>query len=302
MNKQLRSCFILFLTTVIWGFAMSFQRQGSQFLQPFTFNASRFTLGTLVMLPLMMREKKKAHRRMDKRWILGGAIVGAALFSASFLQQSGVGEAGAGKTGFLTALYVVLVPVLGVFLGKKTGGLTWVALLLAMPALYLLCMGENEKFVLSARDGLLLLSALLWAVQILLTDYFAVSVPAVSLCTVEFFICAALNWIFAFSVETVRMENILHALIPVLYCGVFSTAVGYTLQTIGQKNCKPALAAMILSLESVFCVISGALILGERMGARAYLGCGLMLAAVLMAQLGAMKFTDKENEHVAGNG
>ena len=297
MNKMLRACLLLLLTTVIWGFAMAFQREASQHLGAFTFNASRFTLGALVMLPFEQREKRQLHLKINKYWIFASIAVGATLFLASCLQQIGVKEAGAGKTGFLTSLYVVLVPVLGAFFGKRTTKFTWIALAMAVPALYLLCMGENERFVFSSQDGLLLLSALMWAVQILLTDYFVRSVPAVTLCTVQFAACAALNWALAFCIEDVQWANIQAALIPILYCGVFSTAVGYTLQTIGQKDCPPALSALILSLESVFCVLAGAVMLGERMGARSYLGCGLMLVAVLTAQLGAIYVMAKEKRN-----
>lgn len=298
MKKKIRACLLLFLTTVIWGFAMAQQREGSRYLEPFTFNACRFTLGALVMLPLLLREEKKTGRQMQKHDVFAGIIVGLSLFAASFLQQFGVGETGAGKTGFLTALYVVLVPLLGVFLGKKTHWIHWLALLMALPALYLLCVGENERFSLAPMDILLLISALCWAVQILLTDRFARNIPAVTLCTVQFILCALLNWVCAFTMENVHIENILIALVPVFYCGVFSTAVGYTLQTVGQKECPPSLAALILCLESVFCVIAGAILLGERMTARGYWGCALMLLAVLIAQCGHFMNPAKENGHV----
>ena len=301
MNKMPRACLLLLITTVIWGFAMAFQREASQHVGPFTFNACRFTLGALVMVPFMQREKRQWHLKITGRWILCSVAVGAALFAASCLQQAGVKDAGAGKTGFLTSLYVVLVPVLGAFFGRRTTRFTWIALGMAVPALYLLCMGENEAFTFTAWDGLLLLSALMWAVQILLTDHFVRTVPPVTLCAVQFAACALLNWLLAFVIEDVQWGNIHSALIPILYCGLFSTAVGYTLQTIGQKDCPPALSALILSLESVFCVLAGAVMLDERMGARSYVGCCLMLAAVLTAQLGTIYVVAKEKRNALRN-
>ena len=298
MKKELRSGAMLLTTAVIWGFAMAAQREAARFLSPFTFNAARFTLAALSLLPLMLLDNRRRGERLQKRDFLAGAATGSVLFIASLLQQAAVGEAGAGKAGFLTALYVVLVPVLGVFMGKKTAGATWLALLLAIPALYLLCVGEDEAFRLAPSDGVLLLSAVFWALHILTTDHFAASVSALKLCTVQYAVGAALNWAFALIFETTPPENILPALWAVAYCGVLSTAVGYTLQTLGQKNCRPAVAALILSLESVFCVVAGALLLGERMSPRGYLGCGLMLLAVALAQTGALLPGRKEKKHV----
>lgn len=298
MSKELRGAGLLLLTAAIWGFAMAAQREGAKYLSPFTFNACRFLLGGLALLPLMLRENKKTGSPLSRREALTGALIGLVLFTASLLQQMGVGDAGAGKAGFLTALYVVLVPVLGVFLGKKTGLATWLALLLALPALYLLCVGEGEAFSLASSDLLLLLGAFFWAAHILLTDRFAAAVPALKLCTAQFFAAGALNLVCALLFEGVSWDGLLHGLWPVAYCGLLSTALGYTLQTIGQKDCRPAFAALILSLESVFCVIAGALLLGERMSARGYIGCALMLLAVVLAQAGALRPPRKEAAHV----
>lgn len=298
MNKEARSAALLLLAAVIWGFAMAAQRDGARYLSPFTFNACRFLLGGLALLPLLLRENKKTGRPFTRREALVGGGVGLVLFTASLLQQMGVSGAGAGKAGFLTALYVVLVPVLGAFLGKKTRAATWLSLLLALPALYLLCVGKGEGFSLAPADALLLLGAFFWAVHILLTDRFALAIPALKLCTAQFFAVAALNGICALAFETTTWESLLHGLWSVAYCGLLSTAVGYTLQTIGQKHCRPAYAALILSLESVFCVVAGAVLLGERMSGRGYLGCALMLAAVLLAQAGALLRPREEEIHV----
>lgn len=288
-NKELKASLILLLTAAIWGFAMAEQREGSRFLEPLTFNACRSTVGALALLPLMLRSNRKTKHRVTRRDVLAGIAVGLVMFVAQFLQQSGVTEVDAGKAGFLTALYVVLVPVLGIFLKRRTGLTTWLALLLALPALYFLCMQEGEGFTLVPGDTMLLLGAVLWAAHILLTDHFVVDVPVLVLCVVQFITVAVFSWGGALARETVTLDNIRHALIPIFYCGVLSTGLGYTFQTLGQRDCRPALAALILSLESVFCVIAGAILLGESMTARGYLGCALMLAAVCLAQVGSFK-------------
>ena len=288
MRTERRSALMLFLTAVIWGFAMAAQRQASQFLSPFTFNACRFTVGGCAMLLLSLRQEKGA-RLPEKRDLLPGVLMGAALSLASLLQQSAVGEAGAGKAGFLTALYVVLVPVLGIFLRRKTAPTTWAALLLAIPALYLLCVPAGEGLSLTPWDGLLLLGAFVWAAHILLTDHFTRGHRPLRLCLVQYFTAAVLNWAFALATEPIPAEGLRGALGPILYCGVFSTGLGYLLQAEGQQGCPPAFAALILSLEAVFCVVAGALLLGETMDARGYGGCALMLLAVALAQAGDLR-------------
>ncbi len=298
MNKELRSALILLLAAAIWGAAMSAQREGAQYLGPFSFNAARFTLGALVMLPLMLRESRKTGAPITLRSVWPGALLGAVLFLASLLQQASVGQSGAGKAGFLTALYVVLVPVIGALFGKKTHWITWLSMLAALPALYLLCVPAGEGFSLAPSDHWLLLSAGIWAAQILLMDHFVADHSPLQLCAAQFFSAAVLNWAFAAVLEGISPAQMLRAAVPLLYCGVFSTGVGYLLQAIGQKGCRPAYAALIMSLESVFCVLFGALLLGETMDGRGYAGCALMLLAVLVAQAGAMIGGSKEENHV----
>ena len=297
-GKELRSAALLLLTAAIWGFAMAAQREGSRHLGPFAFNACRATLAALAMIPLMKMETRRTGKPLKKGEALRGACLGAVLFLASLLQQMAVGDAGAGKAGFLTALYVVLVPVLGVFVGRKTQLTTWLALLLALPALYLLCVPAGEGFALAPWDTLLLIGAVFWALHILLTDRFVVSVSPLKLCLTQFAASAALNWACALIFESIPADGLLRALWPIAYCGLLSTGLGYLLQTVGQRGCRPAVAALLLSLESVFCVIAGSLLLGESMEARGYLGCGLMLLAVLLAQAGALFTPRKEAHHV----
>lgn len=297
-NKELRYAALLLLTAAIWGFAMAAQRDSCQFVPPFTFLAIRYFLGGAALLPLMLRENKKTKQPLQKKEALSGALVGLVLFAASLMQQMGLEHTAAGKSGFLTALYVVLVPVLGVFIKKKTRFTTWLALMLALPALYLLCVPAGETFTLAPADGLLLTGAVLWAVHILVTDHYAPSVTALKLCTVQFFVVGILSGVLAIFLESVALPDLLRGLWGVVYCGLFSTAMGYTFQTIGQKYCRPAYAALILSLESVFSVIAGALLLGERMSGRGYIGCVIMMIAVVLAQLGTMIAPKKEKTHV----
>jgi len=297
-NKELRYAFLLLLTAAIWGFAMAAQRDGSQYIPPFTFLSIRYFLGGAALLPLMLRESKKAQQPLQKKEALVGGLIGIVLFIASLLQQLGVRQTAAGKAAFLTALYVVLVPVLGIFMKKKTRLTTWLALILAIPSLYLLCVPEGEAFTLAPADGLLLLGAVFWALHILVTDQYAGHISALKLCTVQFFVVSILNAVPALLFESVSPDHLLRGLWAVVYCGLFSTAMGYTFQTIGQKHCRPAYAALILSLESVFGVISGALLLGETMALRGYLGCVFMMVAVVLAQAGSLIKPKKENAHV----
>lgn len=305
MKKSLLSASLLFLTAVIWGFAMTAQRYASEFLSPFTFNGLRFVLGGMAMLPLLFREQSKRKEAaspasLNKRTLLGGGITGALLSIASILQQTGVRDSGAGVSGFLTALYVVLVPLLGIFIKKKTRAITWLSLVLALPALYLLCMKPGERFVLAQSDALVLLGAFFWAVHILATDHFVQSTSPIALCTVQFFSAALLSLLGALITErsSITLSNIGAAWGAVCYCGLLSTGLGYLLQTIGQKNCPPAFVALILSLESVFCVVSGVLLLQEKMTPEGAIGCGLMLLAVLIAQAGDLLAPGKEKRHV----
>lgn len=286
MKAEIRSALLMVLATVIWGFSMAFQRIADENLMPFTFLACRYTLGTLCVLAAAICHRKKHGKPLCPRDAFGGIMTGLTLFIAAFLQQASVGEAGAGKAGFLTALYCVLVPILGIFIGKKTKWITWLALLIALPGLYLLCVPEGERISLKLSDTLLLISAFIWSAQILLTDRFAPSVPPFRFCFFEFGTASVLAWIATLAQGGIDWRGVGISLTPILYCGILSTAVGFSLQTIGQKDCPPALAALILCLESVFCVIAGAIMLGETMTFRAYMGCGLMLFAVLIAQTG----------------
>ena len=297
-RKTLRACGALLLTAIIWGFAFVAQDKMAQHLGPFTCNALRFVVGTLTLLPFMLKESKKMHTPVEKSDVRAGLTVGVILFFAAFCQQAGVTDTGAGKAGFITALYVVLVPLAGALIFRqKTHLSTWLALLIALPGLYLLCIPRGESFTLARGDLWMLLGALLWAFHILSTDYFAGRTTALKLCVIQFAVSALLNAVCALLFETCTLADILSAALAVLYCGAVSNGVGYFLQTVGQKHAKPAHAALILCLESVFSAIGGALLLHERMSMQGYIGCAMMLTAVILSQLGMLKTAAKGAEN-----
>lgn len=297
-RKTLRACGALLLTAIIWGFAFVAQDNIAKHLGPFTCNALRFVVGTLVLLPFMLKENKKINAPVKKSDLRAGVIVGGVLFFAAFCQQAGMQDTGAGKAGFITALYVVLVPLVGALVFKqKTRLSTWLALLIALPGLYLLCIPRGESFTLAKGDLWMLLGALMWAFHILTTDYFAVRTTALKLCVLQFAVSAALNAVCALLFEQFTLAAIGAAALSVLYCGAMSNGVGYFLQTVGQKHAKPAHAALILCLESVFSAIGGALLLHERMSLQGYIGCLMMLFAVILSQLGMLKSAAKGAEN-----
>ena len=289
-QKTLRACGALLLTAIIWGAAFAAQQKMSEYLDPFTCNGLRFLIATMSVYPFMRKENKQKNTPVSKMDVGAGVLIGVILFLAAFCQQAGVREAGAGKAGFVTALYVVLVPLVGALLFRqKTRPSTWLALAIALPGLYLLCIPLGEKFSLAASDLWLIGGALMWAFHILYTDIYARRTTALKLCVIQFAVASALNLVCALLFEDISLHAVIPAMWAILYCGIMSNGVGYYLQTVGQMHAKPAHAALILSLESVFSVLSGALLLGERMSTQGYLGCGLMLLAVLLSQFGMLK-------------
>ena len=284
--RSLRGSLLLLLAAVIWGAAFAAQRVGMGHVGPFTFTGVRMLLGGAVMIPLSVISAKKRTRRVPRRLqAKGGLICGLLLFAATSLQQVGLISTDAGKAGFITALYVVLVPVAGwLILRKNPGRVILAGVLLALGALYLLCM-PAAGFRMETGDLLLLGCAVCFTGQILCVDHFAPHVSGTALARDEFLVTGGLSMLVAVFTERISPDGILEAAVPILYTGLFSSAVGYTLQIVGQKDVDPALASLIMCLESVFAVLSGALLLGERMSARETAGCALMFAAVILAQL-----------------
>ncbi|MDE6699575.1 MAG: DMT family transporter [Acetatifactor sp.] len=283
--KRKNSVFLL-LAAVIWGVAFVAQSAGMEYVGGFTFNCIRSILGGVVLLPVFLLHREKGQGSFGKRnktLLTGGICCGVVLGIASNLQQQGIRYTSVGKAGFITALYIVLVPFFGLFLHKKVGRLVWIGLLFAVSGLYFLCM--DGQFTVGRGDLLMLLCAAVFAVHILVVDHFAPLVNGVALSCVQFFTCGVLSGIPMLLFEQVSMEALAGAAVPILYAGVMSCGVAYTLQIVGQKNMNPTVASMILSLESVVSVLAGQLILYQRLTDRELLGCGLMFVAVVLAQL-----------------
>lgn len=289
-GKTINSVLLIF-TALIWGSAFVAQSVGMDYIGPFTFNSVRSFLGGVVLLPVIgvMRKKgmsdrgEDAHGAGEKVLIVGGLCCGIALAAASSLQQIGIKYTSAGKAGFITTLYILIVPILGLFLGKRAGMKTWLGVVLAVAGMYFLCI--TEGFSISKGDFYVLLCALIFSVHILLIDYFSPRTDGVSLSCIQFFVSALLCAVPSVIFEHPQAGAVLDAWMPLIYAGVLSCGVGYTLQVIAQKNTDPAVASLLLSLESVFSVIAGGIILGERLSARETLGCILVFAAVILAQL-----------------
>lgn len=294
MNKLvLRQSLILFLTAVIWGVAFVAQSVGMDYVGPFTFSAVRNVIGGLVLLPciglLNKLNGKETHQedKEDKRTLLiGGGCCGILLCIACNLQQFGIMYTTTGKAGFITAMYIVIVPLLGVFMHKKIGMRIWIGVGIAVVGMYLLC-GLGENAALQKGDWLLIGCAVCFSFHILTIDYFSPKVDGVKLSCIQFFTCAILSAICMLIWEEPSISAILTAWMPILYAGVLSCGVAYTLQIIGQKGMDPTVASLILSLESVVSLIAGWLILGQRLSNRELLGCALAFAAIILVQIPA---------------
>ena len=290
-RKSLRGSLLLLLGSVIWGAAFVAQRVGMDHLGPFSFNGIRMLLAGIVMIPVAVVSERKHKKEAgpspelkDQR--RAGLLCGVMLFVASSLQQMGLVTTTAGKAGFITALYVVLVPVAAWLLFKKNPGrVIWLGVALAVVALYLLCMPAGGGFTLQGGDLLVLGCAIAFTVQILCVDHYAPKVSGVKLARDEFLVTGVLSLGIAVFTETITWAGAREALIPILYAGLMSGALGYTLQIVGQRDTDPTVASLIMCLESVFATLTGALLLGEKMTARETVGCILMFVAVILAQL-----------------
>ena len=300
-KKALRGSLLLFLGAIVWGAAFAAQRAGMDHIGPFTFTGIRMLIGGLVMIPVSMMAGKKQTAPVSKRTQMkGGLYCGLWLFAATSLQQVGLISTDAGKAGFITALYVVLVPLAGwLILRKNPGRAVWIGVLLAVAALYLLCV-PPAGFRMEKGDLLVLGCAFCFTGQILCVDRYAPRVNGAALARDEFLVTGLLSMLAAVFTERITLDGVAEAAIPILYTGLFSSAVGYTLQIMGQKNVDPTLASLIMCLESVFAVLFGALLLGERMSGREIAGCALMFTAVILAQLSPVLGRRRSRERKAG--
>lgn len=288
--KALKADALLLLTSAIWGFAFVAQRIGMDYVGPFTFNGVRFALGSLVLLPLILRNglrKNMSRIRTSsagtKTVIFGGGLLGVTVFAAASLQQVGLVYTTAGNAGFITGLYVVIVPILGFFWGQRPNAGTWFGALLAAVGLYFLCV--TDKLTISFGDMLELIGAFIWAMQILIVGWLSPKINPLKLAFAEFSACSFLSLVTAFIFEEIALNALFQAAIPILYGGVLSVGVAYTLQVVAQQNAHPAHAAILFSLESVFAAFGGWLILDEVISPRGLIGCTLMLSGMLLSQL-----------------
>lgn len=281
---------ILIFVAVIWGTAFAFQRVGMDSIEPITFAASRMTLSAVAIgiLSLFCSNKEKfgdkEKREYTKNNITGGICCGVFLASASIFQQMGMVYTSAGKAGFITALYMLLVPIINFLIFRKRNNIiVWFAVLLGVFGMYLLCM--TESFSLSQGDTLICICAVLFSGHILCCDHFAGRGNPIRISAIQFITTAIISWIAAFITESPSVEKVLSATIPILYCGIVSGGMGYTLQIVAQKRTEPTVASLLMSLESVFAVIAGALILNEKMSLRELLGCAIMFVAIIIVQM-----------------
>lgn len=285
--KNASGSLMLMMAALIWGGAFVAQRSGMDFIGPMTFQSVRMLLGFLVLLPVVLLRRKKlgAAFRMPspKAWLSCGLF----LTGATAVQQIGLITVPAGKAGFITAMYVVLVPLLGVFLGRPTNRRTWIGVVLAVVGLYLL--SSISSLSVSSGEVLIMLCALLFALQILSIDRFAPDCDGVALSCMEFLVAGLIPLPIALISEHPQWSQIWDARTAILYTGVLSCGVAYTLQVLGQRRTAPALASLIMSLESVFSLIFGALLLHETLTGKELLGCALMLTAVILSQLSEVR-------------
>ena len=309
-KRNWRSPLLLLLTATIWGVAFVAQSVGMDYVKPFTFNGVRSLLGAAVLVPLIFLLGHRKDERIDaadspkkgakdsegkdsegkdstgestKTLWLGGILCGICLCVASSLQQIGIQYTTAGKAGFLTAMYIIIVPVLGIFVGKKLNPSVGISILMATVGLYLLSI--KDGFNIGNGDIYVILCAIVFAVHIMVIDYFSPKCNGVKLSCIQFLVCGILCIIVALIFEKPQLDQILDAWLPIAYAGIMSCGVAYTLQIIGQKNMNPTVASLILSLESVISVLAGWVILHQALSARELVGCVIMFAAIILAQL-----------------
>ena len=294
-DRRILGNVLLILTAMIWGTAFVFQRTGMDSIEPITFNAARMLLAAVAVgmvsavptasekhkLAGFSREQADAYR---KDTVVGGICCGAFLAAASIFQQMGIVYTTAGKAGFITAMYMLLVPVIGfVFFRKRNSWIVWLSVLIGVFGMYLLCM--TEGFRLTRGDTLVCICAILFSCHILCCDHFVQLGNPIRISAIQFASCTVISAVAAMILEQPSLDKVLSAAIPILYCGLISGGVGYTLQIIAQKYTDPTIASLLMSLESVFAVIAGAVLLGERMSVRELLGCIVMFAAIVLVQL-----------------
>lgn len=311
MNKgSLKNSLLLFLAAFIWGVAFVSQSKGMEYMGPFTFNGVRSLIGAVVLIPVILFRRRKENADAVRKGIapkaipwkitlIGGLCCGLALMVASTLQQIGIMYTTVGKAGFITALYIIFVPILGIFIGKKVPAAVWVGALMAALGMYLLCI--QGSFQIGLGDTLVFACAIVFSIHILVIDYFSPKADGVMLSCIQFFVCGIICTTIALIVEKPDFAQLINGAVPILYAGVMSCGVAYTLQIVGQKGVNPTIAALILSLESVVSVLAGwfAYKVGflkddQSLTGRQLLGCVVVFAAVILVQLPIEEFLKKK--------
>lgn len=290
-SQALRADFLMLITAMIWGSGFVAQRIGMDHIGPFLFTGLRFALGALALLPLLLQQSRNLPAPFCERsLLLGGLLMGLALTLGINLQQVGLLFTSVTNSGFITGLYVIVVPLLGMIIGQKTGIGTWLGALLAVAGMALLSIGEN--FQVASGDWIQLAGAFVWGLHVLLVSFFVGRHDAIRLAFLQFVTCAVVSLILAAVFEETSLELIWLAAPALIYGGVFAVGVGYTLQVVAQKHAIASHAAIILSLEAVFAAIAGAIFLDESLSLRGYAGCALMFVGMLIAQLWPRKPQD----------
>lgn len=304
-KKRIQSNILLLITATIWGFAFSAQRLGAEHLGSLSFNGIRFLLGSCSLLPLITLQMRKNTKNVQsavqndktndaqngaqgskskaKSILFAGLVCGLCMFFGATLQQLGIESTSAGKAGFITSLYIVLVPIFGLFFNKKPPLSVAFAVVIAVVGFYLLTI--TDAFTIQKGDILVLIGSVFWACHILVVDYFAKKVSPLVLSALQFAVCGASSLLLALIFEDISLDAIKLALVPILYGGLCSVGIAYTLQVVAQKNAEPTQASLILSLESVFSALGGMIILHETMSAKGLLGCALIFVAIVLAQV-----------------
>ncbi len=291
-NKAMLGNLCLILTALIWGCAFVAQSVGMEYVEPITFNGIRCIIGGIVLIIANLafdsiKKKNGTYRKLEKseqkELIKGGIICGIIIFFASTIQQIGISQTTVGKAGFISVLYILIVPFFGLLMKQKLPKMIWICCALAVAGLYLLCM--NESLSISNGDLVVLISAVAYAVHILAIGHFAPKVDCVKLSCLQFLVCGVISVAVMFIFEKPNLQNILNAWLPIIYAGALSGGVGYTLQTVAQKWTKPSVASLLMSLESVFAVLAGAVILHQIPSLREAAGCILMFISIIIIQL-----------------
>ena len=294
MSKKMRGNLMLLLTALIWGTAFVAQSAGMDHVQPFTYNGIRTLIGGLVLIPVILlfdrlkpaesRPSAEEQRVINKNSLLGGVCCGVVLCVASCFQQFGVSMTTAGKAGFITALYIVIVPLMGVFIKKKIPKIIWLCVAIAVAGFYLLCV--KEEFSIGTGDLLVLCCAFFFSIHIMVIDHFtAGKVDGVRMSCVQFLVAGIMAIVLMFLFEEPTLASVWNARVSILYAGVMSCGVAYTLQILGQKDTDPTTATLLMSLESVFAALSGWVLLHESLSLKEIFGCALVFVAVILAQI-----------------